>query len=342
MDDDGTMLHMLIASSTKANIWEQVSFNWPEADYEEVIARKALRLIFTHCMIRRDNTEQESPLPPEAVKERFNTVRILKPVVRTSFMEDKVMLVALANRPEFANWGIKIGGVNGGSDLDLVVGHVLSTLIWTFKLIDHDSGALLDQGTVIAFSDGRAATRIAASAVKQIAARRPLHNRTIPSKTSASVVYPGAHETWVVQALSEDMNKQFPGKMRLSVQVGNIVFADLQGHVLFSIPRKSILDSADSKFYTTLGDNLQLDDDDWNGCGEGCIGLIFYLPVVAVMNQFHIHHHLIDIAWTQDQAIRITSLQVSKGDYRSLLSILGVLSGTGVQDTPLVSATDEP
>jgi hypothetical protein len=338
-DGEGTRLNFLIASNAEAKVWDRISFKWPDADYLDVIAHRAVKLVLAHCAARRDNTEPESQLPTQTVKEKLSAARVMKPVVHTSFMREKILLAALGARSEFADWGIKIGGVNERSEIDLVVGHVLSTLTWTFKLVDHDSGAVLDRGTAIAFSDDRAAARIVASTVKQIAARRPLSPThpvsATPLMTSRTVVYPGTNETWLVQARTEDMKKRFPGKMRLFIRDGSIKAADLQGRVLLSIPGNSLLDFRDSKSFSTLGDNIRLGDDALNGCDEGCaIGLFLYVPILLALDQFRVHEHEFEIAWIENKTIQVASLQVSKGDYGSLLSVLKSLSATEDHDSP--------
>lgn len=228
-------------------------------------------------------------------------------------------------------------GVNERSDIDLVVGHVLSTLTWTFKLVDHDSGAVLDRGTAIAFTDDRAAARIVASAVKQIAARRPLSPihplLATPLRTSRTVVYPGTNETWLVQARTEDMKKRFPGRMRLFIRDGNIKAADLQGRIVLSIPGSSILDFADTKSYTALGDNIRTDFDIF-ACEDCAIALIVYVPIQLALDQFRMDEHVFEIAWIENKTIQVASLQMSKGDYRSLLSILEFLSAAAAHDSP--------
>ena len=331
-DADGSKTHSILASRAQAKLWHLEPYIWPEADYRQFIARKVLRLILAECVVPRDSTGQESPLPPETVKKRLSDARVMKPIVKTSFMRDKVLFAALAARPEFSDWGIKTAGVNDHPDIDLVVGHVFSTLTWTFKLVDHGSGSLLDSGTVVAFTDDRAATRIAAATVKQIAARRLLHhpNRLVAVASAATHKGvdqgPAGTETWVVKAVSEDMSKRYPGNMRLFIQDGNLMASDLNGRVLFSIPGGSILDFADTKSYHTLGDNIRADDDNWNGCDEGCaFGLLVYIPALVVLDRFRINEHIFEIAWTENATIRVASLLVAKGDYEDLFWTLRFL-----------------
>ena len=73
--------------------------------------------------------------------------------------------------------------------------------------------------------------------------------------------------------------------MRLFIRDGSIQAADLQGRVLLSIPGNSILDFADTKSFRTLGDNIRLGDDDWNGCAEGCAGVALYAPILIALDQ---------------------------------------------------------
>jgi hypothetical protein len=331
-DDDGTKTHSILASRAQPKLWHLEPYIWPEADYRQFIARKVLRLILAECVVPRDSTGHESPLAPETVKKKLSDARVMKPVVRTSFMRDKVLFAALAARPEFADWGIKTARINDHPDIDLVVGHVFSTLTWTFELVDHDSGLLLDSGTVVALTDDRAATRIATATVKHIDARRPLHhsNRLLaaPSAVSHKVVDqgPAQTETWVIKAVSEDMSRQFPGTMRLFIQDGNLMASDLNGRMLFSIPGDSILDFADIKSDQTLGDSIRADDDSWNGCDESCaFGLLVYIPALVVLDRFRTNKHVFQIAWTENETIRVADLQVTKGDYEDLFWALRFL-----------------
>jgi hypothetical protein len=185
-DGDETGLEYLNASNAKTNLWDRIPFVWPAADYEEVIARKAVKLLFAHCVAQRENIPQPSQLPPDMVKQRLAAARTIRPVVHTSWMTEEVLLAALKARPEFAEWGIEVGSVDEPSGVDIVVGHVLSTLnlTWTFQLVDRKSGALLDKGSVMALHDDRAATRIAVATVRQIAARRSLAPPTLGSRAS--------------------------------------------------------------------------------------------------------------------------------------------------------------
>ena|SRR5215469_5054551 len=138
-DDGETGLEYFIASNPKTKVWDRVSFLWPAADYEAVIARRAVRLLFVHCLARPDNVPQLLQLPPEVVTQKFAAARTVRPVVHTSWMREEVLLAALKARPEFADWGIEVGGVNEPSDFDVVVSHVLSTLTWTFQLVDRQA-----------------------------------------------------------------------------------------------------------------------------------------------------------------------------------------------------------
>lgn len=175
-DNDGNRLDLLTVSSL-ANIYiaDRIALKWPGEDYEEVIAEKTVKLLLSHCTVPGNDTQREAHLPSELVDEKLSAARIMKPIVHTSWMRETVLLTALKARPEFVDCGITMAKANQHPDFDIVVGHTLSTLTWTFKLVDHDTVFLLDSGTVIAFDDDRAAHRIAAAAAKQIAVRRPSH-----------------------------------------------------------------------------------------------------------------------------------------------------------------------
>ena len=333
MDDGETKFDYLIASSSKTNLRDQISFKWPAQNYEEVIARKAARLLLAHCSAQHDNATHLSQLPQQMIKQKLVAARTMRPVVHTSWMREDVLLAALKTRPEFAEWGIKIGGINEPSDLDLVVGHVLSTLTWTFKLVDRDSGSLLDQGSAMAFHDDRAAIRIAAATVEQISARRSLPPPALGSTESHVAVYTDTPEAWVIEAMSEDLQKRFPGKMRLSIQNGSLMTADLQGHALFSIPGSSIIDFADTKSSNTLGDNIRLDDDALNGCADCFPLFLIYAPLLVTLDQFHTYPHIFEIAWKEEKTLRVASLRVSKGDYQGLLSQLELISQAEDRDS---------
>jgi len=340
-EDDGSRLAVLTVSSlANINISDRIAFKWPGEDYEEAIAEKAVALLLSHCTAPDNDTQPDAPLPSELVKEKLSAARIMKPIVHTSWMREKVLSAALEARPEFVDWGIQIAKSNQHADVDLVVGHILSTLTWTFKLADHDTGSLLDSGTVIAFTDDHAATMIVAAAVKRIAVRRPLRRPSrslaVPLSTSREVDYqwppetvvyenPTNPETWEIKALSEDMNKRFPEKMQLSIRDGNVVAHDLSGRTLFSIPGSNILDFADTKSHMSLGDYIRLDDDDWNGCSEGCPGVFLYVPILVVLDGVRINQHIFEIAWTENGTVHVASLQMTKGDYNGLLSELDFL-----------------
>jgi len=341
-DDDGSRLDSLTVSSlANISISDRLSFKWPGEDYEEVIAEKTVKLLLSHCTVPDSDTQPEAQLPLELVNEKLSSARIMKPIVHTSWMREKVLVTALEARPEFVDWGIKIAKANEQADVDLIVGHILSTLTWTFKLADHHTGALLDSGSVIAFNDDHAATMIAGAAVKRIAIRRPLrrpnYSLAVPSRTSREFVYqwppevvvyqgPTDPETWEIKAVSEDMNKRFPERMRLSIRDGSLVGHDLSGRILFSIPGSNILDFADTKTHKSLGDYIRLDDDDWNGCGEGCPGVFLYVPLLVVLDGIRINQHIFEIAWTENGTVHVASLRMTKGDYNGLLSTLDYLT----------------
>jgi len=200
LNDDGTRIEYVTASSAKMNLEERISFSWPAIDSEEFISGKILKLLFRHCIARRDHSAQPR-LPPGLVTQRLLTAHTMKCVIRTSWMEDRVLLSALRDRPEFAAWGIKIAKYNEISDFDLVVGHILTTLTWTFFLVDTRTGALMDSGTVMAFNDDRAAARISAAVVKQLSERRPLP--ALLSTALQQTDYAGMPEIWEVKAVSE-------------------------------------------------------------------------------------------------------------------------------------------
>jgi hypothetical protein len=139
----------------------------------------------------------------------------------------------------------------------------------------------------------------------------------------------------VIEAMYEDFQKRFPGEMRLLIQNGSLVAVDLQGHSLFSIPGNSIIDFADTRVVQhPLSDLIRLDSDDFSGCGE-CLPFYFaYVPLLATLDQFHNHPHIFEIAWMEEQALRVTTLKVSQGDYQSLLLHLELLSEADGHDSP--------
>jgi hypothetical protein len=324
LDDDGTRIEYLTATSAKMNLEERVSFLWPATDHEEFMSAKVLKLLFTHCIARRNEVPQQPQLPPELVRQRLLAARTIKPVIRTSWMRDNVFLSTLEARPEFARWGIKIAKDNEIADFGLVVGHVLTTLTWTFSLIDTRTGALMDSGTVMAFHDDRAAARISAAVVKQISERRPLP--ALPSTASQQADYAGMSEIWEVKAVSEDTLKSFPEKMRFLIRNGIITATDLKGATLFSISTNEMVDFADTEAYDTVGDRFRLDADGLNGCDDGCaVALLVYVPILLVLDQFHIPLHIFEIAWMEDDIVRVGSFRVSRGDYQNLLTALKVL-----------------
>jgi hypothetical protein len=114
--------------------------------------------------------------------------------------------------------------------------------------------------------------------------------------------------------------------MRLFIQDGNLMASDLNGRSLFSIPGDSILDFADIKSDHTLGDSIRGDDENWNGCGEGCaFGLLVYIPALVVLDRFRTSKHVFEIAWTENETMRLAALQVAKGDYEDLFWALRFL-----------------
>ena len=288
------------------------------------MSEKVLKLLFTHCISRRDAVAQQPQLPPELVAQTLLAARTMKCVVRTSWMRDRVFLSALKARPEFAAWGIKIAKDNETADFDLVVDHTLSTLSWTFRLIDTRTEALMDSGTVMAFHDDRAAARISAAVVNQISERRPLP--AFLANASQQADSAGMPEIWEVKAVSEDMLKRFPDKMRFFISNGVIKATDMKGVTLFSISANKMIDFADTKAYDTVGDNLRLDEDAWIRCDENCaVGFMVYVPILLVLDQFRVPLHIFDIAWMEDNTVRVASLRVSRGNYQNLLITLKFL-----------------
>jgi len=333
IDDGETKFDYLIASSAKAKLRDQVSFKWPAEDYEEVVARKAVTLLLAHCSATTSKAVQPPQLPQELVKEKLISVRFIRPIVRTSWMTDEVLLSALRRRPEFAEWGIKIGSLNKGSDLNLVVGHVLSTITWTFQLIDSDSGALLDQGSVMAFNDDRAAIRIVSAAIKQISLRRPIPAPVLGSGKSHVADYRNYREAWMIEAASEDLQKRFPGEMHLSIENGSLI-VESQEQNLFSIKGESIIDFADTKSFDTWGDKIRLTADRLD-CDAGCLPfLLAYGMLVSILDHFHIPLQIFEIAWFEDKTMRVASFRVSKGNYQDLLSQLELLCNVEAHDSP--------
>lgn len=333
LNDDGARVEYVTASSAKMNLEERISFLWPATDYEEFISGKVLKLLFTHCIAKRDSVAQQPQLPPELVTQRLLAARTIKPVVRTSWMRDRVFLSALKAHPEFAAWGINFSKENETADFELVVGHIISTLTWTFRLVDTRTGALMDSGTVMAFHDDRAAVRISAAVVKQISERRPLP--ALLSNVSQQADYAGMSEIWEVKAVSEEMLKRLPDKMRFFVINGIITATDPKGVTLISFPANKMIDFADTKAHETLGDKFRLDDDALSGCDDGCaFGLLGYVPIVLVLDQFHRPLHTFEIAWMEDDIVRVGSFRVSRGNYQHLLSTFKVLSEVQTSSFP--------
>ena len=47
-----------------------------------------------------------------------------------------------------------------------------------------------------------------------------------------------------------------------------------------------------------------------------------YVPILLVLDQFHVPLHIFDIAWMEGNTVRVASLRVSRGNYRNLLITL--------------------
>jgi len=78
-----------------------------------------------------------------------------------------------------------------------------------------------------------------------------------------------------------------------------------------------------------------LNDDALNGCDESCaLGLLVYVPILLVLDQFHRPLHIFEIAWMEDKIVRVGSFRVSRGNYQNLLSTLKVLSEAQTSSFP--------
>src|SRR5262249_9364075 len=77
LNDDGARVEYITASSAKMNLEERISFLWPATDYEEFISGKVLKLLFTHCIAKRDSVAQQPQPPPELVTQRLLAARTI-------------------------------------------------------------------------------------------------------------------------------------------------------------------------------------------------------------------------------------------------------------------------
>ena len=333
-NDDETRIEYLTASNGELNLWDRISFLWPSTNYDDVITAKVLKMVVAHCVPRGDDHPALPKLLPQLVNQKLSAVRSMRPVVRTSWMRDEVLLSALKARPEFAAWGIKIRGANDPSDCDLIVGHLINTLTWNFRILDSETGVLLREGTVMAFHDERAASKLAAEIVEQIAKLRPLPASTPGPRPSRETVEPGAIDVWEVVAVSEDMKRKFPGKMHLFIKDGIITVTDLEGATLFLIPGKSLVDFADTNAYYTFGDEIRESVDNGVSCDPRCFVMLPYGVILLTLDQFHVPLHILEIAWAEDNTLRTASLRVSKGDYQRFLWNLEFLSKSQTNDSP--------
>jgi hypothetical protein len=219
--------------------------------------------------------------------------------------------------------------------------------MWKFTLIDQGTGSALDSGTLFAFEDKRAASRIATAVISRIRARRPLpgaSSPSVPSLVAAQSGDPQKPREWRIKLLSEEPTEQPENALRLSLEDGRLVAKTGSGVAMFSIPTADLVDVALGKRRDlSLGATMALDAETVQDGGANCggdghaeicaLGVAVAYPILWtvdlsawVLGHMKTPHHVIRVAWRENGAIRTAEWKIFKGDWKALFATLDALA----------------
>ncbi len=116
----------------------------------------------------------QARINPEALRS-FHTIFVRS---ETVYMKSELLQGELRLQPEYSLWGLKLVLNPAQADTIIEVHRPFLTFDWDYKLLDRRSGQELVSGTVVASEGHRAAERIAADLMKQIAPVRANDRRS--------------------------------------------------------------------------------------------------------------------------------------------------------------------
>lgn len=302
---------LLQAWDTRSQTTTQENLAWPKTDHQRVIAAKVMVMLSKLCgELRTPKLQQE--LSHEEVAERLASFHHVQAISRTYFAP-KRMIVELSAREEIAEWGITISTSPESADVALSIDH-LPSISWGYRLVDLKDGELLDSGSVYAFQEERAASRIADTLIIHLAECRPLKPiRTIPTNRGEQGVSLDQFGSWNLTQIPDD-SKSPPQRITLKAQAGTLIGITSDEQTAFSIGINRILDVAlDDTAYVRLDELPGVMDE---------YGLLYWVKIP----KYRIH-----IAWNAGNVTRQVSLQASKGKLKELFARLSaVVNSHGV------------
>lgn len=206
---------------------------------------------------------------------------------------------------------INVSGSNEAAEAGLIIDH-LPSIWWRYELVDLRSGTLLDSGSVPAFQESRAASRIADMLVLHLASYRSfkqVSTKRINSGLKIDSSYFGSWRVWQILETLENP-EPVPREITVGLQGGNLIGSSSDGQVAFSIDTHGILDvDFDGSAYVRLTPDSMLNE---------YPNLLYYIKIP----RYRVH-----IAWNDDNVTRIVTLQAPKARLRELYSKLaGVIS----------------
>jgi len=210
----------LQAWDTRSHTTTQENFPWPRGDHEHVIATRVIVMLSKLCG-ELPTAKFYQELSHEQIAEKLGSFHRVQAISRT-YLASKRMEIVLSAREEIADWGITISTFPESADVGLIIDH-LPSISWEYRLVDLRKGALLDSGSVFAFQEERAASRIADTLIIHLAAYRPLKRvRTTSANSSAPSRSSEQFGSWDLTEILETFESSEPvsQKIILSLQGG--------------------------------------------------------------------------------------------------------------------------
>jgi hypothetical protein len=305
---------LLQAWDTRSHTTTQENFPWPRSDHEHAIATRLIVMLSKLCG-ERPTAKLQKELSHEQVAERLGSFHRIQAISRT-YLAPKRMVIELSAREEIADWGITISTSPQTADVALLIDH-LPSISWEYRLVDLRDGAQLDSGSVFAFQEERAASRIADTLIIHLAEYRSLKPlRTTRSNSGVQGHSSDQFGTWRVTEILESLENPEPVSrgITLGLQRGNLIGSTSDGQLAFSIDTHGIVDMTfdDSAYYRLAPDPIL----------NEYPNLLYYIKIPK---------HRIHIGWNVGNDTRLVSLEASKGKLKELFARLaGVVNSQGV------------
>jgi hypothetical protein len=253
---------------------------------------------------------------PAAVAQKLRAARRIAPDVRNLSMSGRLLATALAS--QLKPWSVSVVEAGEPCDAEVVVDHHFSTFVWQFEIVEYRSRTVIDTGSVVALTEKRAAVRISTAVAHRFAGDTVVTNRLAISsqRTGLSLTSTLADrpEKWKVKDLSADGEP----RATLLIKDGSLVGLGSDENVLFSIPTDRILDVAEELTgFHSLQEVADLDPWDF-----GPNLMTAPLVLIADMTPVSRSHHVINIAWNDNNEVKMISLQVSAASHQRIFELI--------------------